>query len=74
MAINITTSISNSSSNFSNFTVVDYKIYFAIGNTVNVIVLDVLDPAIQTQQYPELPECTQIYAYYWCMLETSIYW
>ena len=56
MAITITISISNSSSNFSNFIVVDHSIYFAIGNTANFIVLDVLDP-VQTQQYPELPEC-----------------
>ena len=49
--------ISNSS-NFSNFITVGHRIFFAIGNTV--IVMDIFDTA-QTQQYPELPECTQIH-------------
>ena len=58
------TSISNSisdsiiSSNFSNFIIVDHMIFFAIGNTI--IVLDIFDTKL-TQQYPELPQCTQIH-------------
>ena len=58
------TSISNSisdsitSSNFSNFIIVDHMIFFAIGNTI--IVMDIIDTKL-TQQYPELPQCTQIH-------------
>jgi hypothetical protein len=57
-AINIT--ISDSSLNFSNFIIVDHRIYFAIGSTI--VVLYILD-STQKQQYPELlvNECPQIY-------------
>ena len=48
----------SSSSNFSNFIILGHRIFFVIGNTI--VVMDVLDSA-QTQQYPELPECTQIH-------------
>ena len=52
--------ISDSSSNFSNFIIVDQRIYFAIGSTI--VVLDILD-STRTQQYPELPQslCPQVY-------------
>ena len=62
LATNISISNSNSSSNFSNFIIADHRIIFATGNTVIVIVLDILDP-VQTQQYSaaESSECTQIY-------------
>ena len=58
LTINSSISNSNSSSNFSNFIIVDHRVYFAFGNTI--IVLDVVYSA-QTQQYPELPECPQVY-------------
>ena len=49
-----------SSSNFSNFIIVDQRIYFAIGSTI--VVLDILD-STQIRQYPELPQslCPQVY-------------
>jgi hypothetical protein len=50
--------INHSSLNFSNFIIVDQRIYFAIGSTI--IVLDILD-STRTQQYSELPECPQVY-------------
>ena len=42
----------------SNFVLVGHRVYFATGNSI--VIMDVLDSA-QTQQYPELPECTQIH-------------
>ena len=47
-----------STSNVSNFIIVDQRIYFAIGSTI--VVLDILD-STQTRQYPELPQCPQVY-------------
>ena len=54
----ISNSISDTSSNFSNFIIVDHMIFFAIGNTI--IVMDIFDTKL-TQQYSELPQCTQIH-------------
>ena len=56
--INVNNIISYSSSNFSNFIIVDQRIYFAIGSII--IALDILD-STQTQQYPELSDCPQVY-------------
>ena len=53
----ISNSTSDSSSNFSNFIIVDHMIVFAIGNTIIVMDIDTKQP----KQYPELPTCTQIY-------------
>ena len=52
--------ISNSltTSNVSNFIIVEQRIYFAIGSTI--VALDILD-STQTQQYHELSDCPQIY-------------
>ena len=54
-SINVAFSTSNS---LSNFIIVDHMIFFAIGNTI--IVMDINDTKL-TQQYPELPQCTQIH-------------
>ena len=45
-------------SDLSNFVLVGHMVYFALGNTI--VVMDILD-STQTQQYPEIPECTQIH-------------
>ena len=53
--------ISNSltTSDVSNFIIVEQRvIYFAIGSTI--VALDILD-STQTQQYPELSDCPQVY-------------
>ena len=52
------TTMNISSSNFLNFIIVDRRIYFAIGSTI--VVLDILN-STRTQQYPELPQCPQVY-------------
>ena len=52
------TSINVTFSTLSNFIIVDHMIFFAIGNTI--IVMDIFDTKL-TQQYPELPHCTQIH-------------
>ena len=54
-SISVTFSTSHS---LSNFIIVDHMIFFAIGNTI--IVMDIFDTKL-TQQYPELPQCTQIH-------------
>ena len=56
LTINSSISNSNSSSNFSNFIIVDHRIYFAIGSII--FELDVLN-SIATQT--ELSECSQVY-------------
>ena len=48
----------STSHSLSNFIIVDHMIFFAIGNTI--IVMDIFDTKL-TQQYPELPQCTQIH-------------
>ena len=49
---------SQSTSDLSNFVLVGDRVYFALGSTI--VVLDILD-STQTQQYPELPQCPQVY-------------
>ena len=56
--INVNNIISYSSSNFSNFIIVEQRIYFAIGSII--VALDILD-STQTQQYHELSDCPQVY-------------
>ena len=47
-----------STSHLPNFVLVQHVVYFAIGNSI--VAMNFLD-SIQTQQYPELSECTQIH-------------
>ena len=56
--INVNNIISYSSSNFSNFIIVEQRIYFAIGSII--VALDILDSK-QTKQYHELSDCPQVY-------------
>ena len=51
-------SSSLSTLDLSNFILVDYNVYFAVGNSI--VVMDILDATL-TQQYPVIPECNQIF-------------
>ena len=57
--INVNNIISYSTSNFSNFIIVEQRIYFAIGSII--VALDILD-STQTQQYHELSVQLELFA------------